>query len=57
MENEKKCSKEEKKYTVQEVIDLIEMKMDNSERWDLLERMYDLYYNTRSDYKNPSAEV
>ncbi|UDY80740.1 hypothetical protein [Geobacillus phage GR1] len=41
---------EEKKYTAEEVLDIVK-NMENSERWELLEKMYDMYYNTRSDKK------
>lgn len=39
---------EEKKYTAEEVLKIIK-NMEVSERWELLEKMYDMYYNTRSD--------
>lgn len=39
---------DEKKYTAKEVLEIIK-NMENGERWDLLEKMYDMYYNTRSD--------
>ena len=43
-----------KKYTADEVIEIIQKKMENGERWDLLNELYDKYYNIR---KHPRADI
>lgn len=37
-------------YTANQVIEIIK-NMDSSERFNLLEKMYEMYYNPRSDKK------
>ncbi|WP_158598396.1 hypothetical protein [Falsibacillus albus] len=39
-----------KKFTADEVLKIISNKMENGQRWLLLNEMYDLYYN-KSDKK------
>lgn len=38
---------ESKKWTAEEILELIK-NLDNTERWTLLDKMYDEYYNPRS---------
>lgn len=42
---------EKKKFTAEEVLTVISESMDNSERWDLLEQLYDLYYSKKKATK------
>lgn len=42
---------EDKKWTAEEILEIIK-NIDNGERWNLLEMLYDEFYNTRSNSKN-----
>jgi hypothetical protein len=46
----------EKKYTAEEIMAMIS-KLDNSQRWELLDKVYDKYYNKGDIPKNEDGEL
>lgn len=44
----------DKKYTADEVFEIVQQNMDNAERWKLLNEMYDMYFNKGN---HPKAEI
>ena len=41
----------EKKYSAEEVVSLIKKDMEVEERYKLLDKLYEMYYDKRSDKK------
>lgn len=41
----------EKKYSAEEVVSIIKKDMEVEERYKLLDKLYEMYYDTRSDKK------